>query len=198
VDRSQLTELHYIAPIANLASILQHGLLSHTRAARLSHDSVAMDAVQERRRRKVVPGGRPLHDYVNLYFCARHPMLFKRKSNHLDLCVLAVDLTVLDLPDTVITDQNAASGYARFLPSPRGLALLDHSLIFAEYWTDQNDPIAQMRKKRAKCAEVLVPDLVPSRYLLRAHVSCREAARTALEASGGQLKPHLNAHLFFR
>lgn len=51
----------------------------------------------------MVPGGRPLHEYVNLYFCARNPMLFRIKDLHLELCVLQIDTNVLDLPGVVIT-----------------------------------------------------------------------------------------------
>ena len=43
------------------------------------HVSVAMPAVQDRRARKIVPGGRRLHGYANLYICARNPMMFVRR-----------------------------------------------------------------------------------------------------------------------
>src|SRR5205823_1165758 len=57
-----------LSPIANVPSILEHGILSHRLADRVEHESVAMPEIQMRRRTKQVPGGRPLHDYVNLYF----------------------------------------------------------------------------------------------------------------------------------
>jgi hypothetical protein len=37
VDRSSLAELHYLTSIHNLASICEHGVLSHDLAAKLSH-----------------------------------------------------------------------------------------------------------------------------------------------------------------
>ncbi len=197
MNRSDITELHYIAPITNLASILQHGILSHRRAARVQHRSVAMPEIQESRKDRVVPGGRKLHEYVNLYFCARNPMLYRLSSRHRDLCVLSVSLDVLDLSNVIITDANAASAYAAFRPSPDGLVLVNRDVVFAEYWTDPN-PIRQMQKKSAKCAEVLVPDIVPPRYLQATYVSCQEAAQAVEETCQGRLQVVVNAHLFFR
>lgn len=45
MERSDLTELHYITPIANVASILDRGILSHASAARVEHDSIADKSV---------------------------------------------------------------------------------------------------------------------------------------------------------
>ena len=168
--RSDVAELHYIAPIGNVPSILQLGLLSNRKAAPLAARSVAMSAVQAKRAKKVVPGGRPLHDYVNLYFDARNPMMFLRKNMHEDLCVLRIAESVLDGPDVVITDGNAASDYAAFHPSPAGLGQLDKAMVFARDWRSQN-PILAWQQKSAKCSEVLVPDRVPPPCVLGAYVS---------------------------
>ena len=51
----RVAELHCIMPIANLSSVLAHGILSYERAARLRHESVAMQPVQDRRDQKQVP-----------------------------------------------------------------------------------------------------------------------------------------------
>jgi len=75
--REELEELHYISPIVNVSSILTHGILSHRRASKLPHQSVAMPEIQDRRRKVQVPKARPLHEYVNLYICARNPMMYK-------------------------------------------------------------------------------------------------------------------------
>ncbi len=71
MERHELQDLHYITPIGNVPSILQQGILSHAGASRLQHQSVAMQEMQDRRARVRVPGGRPLHEYANLYICAR-------------------------------------------------------------------------------------------------------------------------------
>jgi len=74
MNRTDLQELHYITPIANLPSIRQHGLLSHNRVKKLPSQSIAMPEIQERRERVQIPGGQPLHNYVNFYINARNPI----------------------------------------------------------------------------------------------------------------------------
>ncbi len=120
MDRGDVPELHYIAPIANVASIMEHGLLPYNRARELPHCSVAMRKMQQRCKVKVVPNGRPLHDYVNLYFHARNPMLYRLREQHATLCVLQIDTAVLDVAGAIITDGNAASNNTAFYPSPKG------------------------------------------------------------------------------
>jgi hypothetical protein len=81
VEREDITEFHYIAPIDNLASILQRGILSNQLSQQVPHRSVASDLIQTRRSPKTVPGGKSLHEYVNLYFHARNLMLYKLKDD---------------------------------------------------------------------------------------------------------------------
>lgn len=195
MERHELRELHYITPIANLASILTHGLLSHVRAAEHPHLSVAMEEIQDRRAQVRVPGGRRLHEYVNLYICGRNPMLYKILGQRLQLCILSVSPAVLDLEGTVVTDGNASGVYVRFAAAPSGLAIVNRELTFAEDWTD-TDRIQYFRKKSAKCAEVLVPDRVDPRYLQGAYV-CNAAVRQQLPAEAQALRVETDSHLFF-
>lgn len=193
--RDELVELHYITPICNLGSILERGLLSHQRVRHIQHETVAMQEIQDIRAAKRVPGGRPLHEYVNLYICARNPMMFKRHVQHQALCVLQVSPRVLDLPGVAIADQNASSSYVRFAPAPDGLAFVDRELVFAEDWRHA-DEREYWRRKSAKCAEVLVPEVVPSGFIVGAYVSCSEG-RTQIERQAPDLPTTLNAHMFF-
>ncbi|MEW6667883.1 MAG: DUF4433 domain-containing protein [Thermodesulfobacteriota bacterium] len=144
----------------------------------------------------VVPGGRKLHEYVNLYICARNPMMYKRQAQHQNLCVLRIASEIIDLAGVVITDGNASGAYARFSAAPKGLTIVDRDRTFAEYWTDP-DEIIEWRKKAAKCAEVLVPDQVRPDYIVGAYVSCQQAM-TAFEALGTSIAVSINSHLFFR
>lgn len=197
MNRADLSELHYITPIANLTSILKHGILSNRRAAKLHHESVAKPEVQDIRAKVKVPGGRALHEYANLYICARNPMLYKRQDVHKSLCVLRVNTSVLDLAGVIITDQNAASDYRRFMAAPAGLSSIDEGMVFAEYWTHPDDQIAEWRHKSVKCAEVLVPDSVDPTYILGAYVS-NAGSSEALAQQAPSLQVTINAHLFFR
>jgi hypothetical protein len=80
VRREDLTEVHSIQPIETVPSILQLGILSNRRARRVAHSSIADPMVQERRAEVVVPGGRHLHEYANLYFHARNPMMYRARG----------------------------------------------------------------------------------------------------------------------
>lgn len=191
----ELSELHYIAHVNNVPSILRFGILSNKRASKIPHSSVAMPEIQERRAQVAVPGGQKLYEYANLYFCARNPMLYKLQGQHLDLCVLRVSTDVLNLPGVIVTDANASSNYVRFAAAPAGLSIVDREATFAEYWTDPN-LIVQWQKKSAKCAEVLVPDKIPRKFILGAYVSCQQVM-DRLNGLGTGIDVAINGHMFF-
>ncbi len=198
MDYADVRELYYITHIDNISSILTDGILSHTRASGRLHTSVAMEDVQARRARKGVPGGRPLHEYVNLYFDARNPMLYRIcLDDHEPLCVLRVDRKAIELPDVVLTDRNASSDYVRFSKFPDGLGLIDRDTLFAQYWAHPDDPISEWQHKSIKCAEVLVPDRIPPAYILGAYASCPEGQRSFQEKSK-VVSATINTYLFFR
>lgn len=196
---AELVELHYITPIANIPSIYTHGILSHKMTQKLEHKSISMQKIQERRAQVVLPGGRPLHEYVNLYFDARNPMMFKRKDAHLELCVLRIAPKVLEIPGVVITDRNASSGYALFKTAPQGLAIVNEELVFAKDWTHP-DQFEYWNRKSAKCAEVLVPDRVDQRFILGAYVSCPESEEVLVKTNTKTtiIDIVINGQLFFR
>jgi ssDNA thymidine ADP-ribosyltransferase, DarT len=179
---ARVTELHCIMPIANIPSVLAHGILSHDGAAKLRHRSVAMDAVQDKRSRKVVPGGRRLHHYANLYFHARNP--------------LRVSTSVLAGPGTVVTDQNAASDYVRF-GTPARCEALDFDDIYARDWRHPDDQLREWRHKSRKCAEVLVPSSVAASDLIGALVADPGAA-ARLSDAGFMLPITIDPDFFFR
>jgi ssDNA thymidine ADP-ribosyltransferase DarT-like protein len=177
MEREQLKELHYITHVDNAQSICNRGLLSHRRAKRFRHESVADPQVQDRRRGKRV-GGRLLHDFVNLYMTARNPMLYKLAiADGLadELCVIRVSDDVIELPEVVVTDMNAASPYCRFY-GPDELAHVDAGRVFRHYWTD-GDAVEQYHCKKAKCAEVLVPEAVSPEYLTGIYVGTGAAEK---------------------
>lgn len=99
---------------------------------------------------------------------------------HEDLAVLRIDSSILDEFEVVISDGNAASGYAKFHTSPEGLRYLDKNLIFAEYWTDPN-LIIEYRRKCAICAEVLVLDSVSSQFIIGIYVCTQKTYEKVVE-----------------
>ncbi len=192
----RVTELHCIMPMANITTVMTHGILSYERAAKLPHHSVALQPVQDMRDKKQVPGGLKLHQYANLYFHARNPMLYKRLNEVAGLCVLRVSTEVLGIDGTVISDQNAASDYVRFL-HPSQWQVLAFDDIFAMDWRHPGDAISFWRHKARKCAEVLVPHRVEARFLTGAYV-VDAAAAARLSGLGFGLPVSDNPVLFFR
>jgi hypothetical protein len=185
--RSDVKYLCYIVLVANLGSIARQGILSNDRMRGQVHGSVADPLVQARRDSVRVPGksgSRELHSYANLYFNARNAMMYRVHDRHAELCVVQVSPRVLDLPDVVLTDCNAASGWCRFSPSPEGLGGIDGSLVFARDWTSP-DEVEYFRRKSAVNAEVLVPDAVMPNWLVGVLVSCKQAATEAARQLAG-------------
>jgi hypothetical protein len=196
MNRSDIAELHYIAPIVNVPSILRDGILSHNRAKRVGHDSVAMSEIQERRKDKQIPRARHLHDYANVYFDAHNPMLSKLRSKNNAICVLKINPAVLDIPDVIIADQNAASDWVRFFTVTDGLNALDRDRVFARYWKHQEDMIDEWRHKAEKCAEVLVPDRVSLDFITGAYVVDNVTLIRFRELNSG-LPVSINSGIFF-
>lgn len=195
--RDDVEELHYIAPLANLPSLLDRGILSHRRSRDVPHRSVARREIQDVRAKVMIPAGRPLHEYVNLYFDARNPMMRVRHGEHAELCVLRVRADVLDLSDVVIAGQNAASRFVRWAAAPHGLATVDRDLVFARSWEHPGDLVREWHHRLVKCAEVLVPDQVPPALIDGVYVSSPENARHVRDLVP-QLAVTVHPDLFFR
>lgn len=156
-------EFHFITHVANVHQIVEGGILSHRRSQHVHHVSVAdpqVHQVQERRSAKVVMR-RPLHGYANVYFDARNPMMVRKRGEYDEIAVMAVHASALDLPGAVIADGNAAADGTQFFESPGGLEHLDERYVYARYWVDPYGfPIPERKRKR--CAELLVPELIPA------------------------------------
>jgi len=201
MKRSDIEHLYYITHIDNITSILNNGILSHNKikSKRIEHEQIYDPAIQEIRKNKRLPNGKRLHDYANLYFNPRNAMMYKRKDIHREICILIVDSKILNATDVVISDKNASSGYVRFY-SPNELDELNEELIFAKDWRHDNQ-IEQWRRKSAVCAEVLVPNFVPSSFINGVYVSCHETAikvKQLLSASPLKNRVLVNNDLFFQ
>lgn len=196
MNRGDVTELHYITAIANVPSVLRHGILSHALADQLAHDSVAMPEIQERRSNKQIPGARLLHQYANLYFDAHNPMLSRCRARNHEICVLQIDPAALDLEGVIVTDRNAASGWAGFWPVADGLRIISRDRLFARYWTHRDDPYDEMSHKSEKCAEVLVPARLEARFVIGAYVA-NQAALLAFQRLNTGLPVRIRGDIFF-
>lgn len=195
-DKTHKKSVYNIQSISNIPSVIRHGLLSYNRAATMKHASIAMSDVQSRRNDVIIPNGGPLHSYANAYFDPRNPMMYKRQNIAESLCVLAISASVLDFEGTIVSDGNAASEYSRFYPSEEGLQRLDFVRIYNEWWTD-DDPYEQLKRKRIKCAEILVPNEIAYEYIVGAIV-VNDYAQHSLLLQGFQKRIIVKPKVFFR
>jgi hypothetical protein len=198
VLRAQVGELFYITHVANVAGIVDKGILSHNSAARLAPTRVDLDTVQEIRARIPI-GARMLHDHANLYVCGRNAMMYYVvHQNPIDsICLLRVAPEVLDLPDVVIADGNAARrGETRFDDVRTGLAALDFERVHAHSWIHEGDPVATYEHKRVKQAEVLVPDRIDPTLVIGAYAPT-PGAEAAVLAGAPRLPVIVTRYTFF-
>jgi len=196
--REDVVGLRYITHVANVRSIETMGILCHRAASRHDHVTIAAADIQDRRRGKTVPQGMPLHRYANLYINARNKMMYRvvHEQDVRNVCVIDVAADVMDLEGAVVSDQNAASGYARFAPLPVGLDRLDAKEVFAESWLDPHDQVAEWRLGSIMCAEVLIPQAVEPRYLQGVFVTDRPT-RDRVVGEGIRLPVQVEPRLFF-
>ena len=195
MERAELAELHFITPIGNVRSILERGIVCNGRSRRIEAQSVATAEFQAMREQRCVPTGGRLHDYANLYLCARNPMLHGLRHMHAEICVLRVMGTILDEPGVFVTDRSAASRDVRFAPAPAGLSIVDRALTFADRWAHPGDGVREAHHKSAKCAEVLVPDHVPPAFVFGAYASNPDTAAELVRV-GDNLEILLNRDMF--
>ncbi|MBI9031218.1 DUF4433 domain-containing protein [bacterium] len=187
----EIQEFHNITPIDNIPSIIKYGLLCHDLACKIDHKDISLEEVQARRDKKV-PGGLLLHNYVNLYFHARNPMLFRRLNE--EICILRIDKCVADLDDVVFSDRNAASDYTSF-KSRKFVHQLEFEIIYAKDWRSPNT-ITYYSNKSQKCAEVLIPYKIDITFIIGAYVK-KEKDKQELIDKGFNKEIIVNEEMFF-
>ncbi len=198
----ELRDPHFITHVDNLPSLLNRGILSHSRAERIAHVSVANEGVQGRRQARRIPGGLRLHEYANLYFCARNAMMYTLVMNgdHSKLCIIEVTKDILDLPGVVVTDGNAANGTGlsatHYFTSADGVRTLITVDVYCDYWTHP-DRFEMQERKRKRMAEVLVPNIVHPSHFKRVLVSC-DATRSMVIKRGCEIMVEKVERLFFQ
>lgn len=187
--------LYNIQAIDNIPSIMQRGLLSNERSSKIRHVSIAMPEVQQRRNNIRIPNGLWLHQYANVYFDPRNPMLSARRNENISICILKFDSCIMDFDGVVVSDRNASSDYAGFYSPEVGLKEINFNLVYAPYWTDE-DYYEYLKKKSIKCAEVLVPHQIPYEYVVCAAV-VNSAAQQKLIEVGFNKEIMIEPGLFF-
>src|SRR5690242_1940793 len=105
MSRSKVKEFHFITHVDNLPSIMKKGILCNNRMKKEKHHSIALPVIQEKRDHVKLSTGKELHDYANLYFHARNPMMYKRREEHAKICILQIKPEILDVPGIMVSDR---------------------------------------------------------------------------------------------
>lgn len=151
----RINYLYHFTHLNNLASIRTRGLISHNRAHNRGYVSEDISNLEVNNiRANKVAFGRPLHDYVPLYFTPRNPMLYVRKDVQNEIAILCLKKELLCREGSIFTDGNAANGPTGFFNDVQELHSLDWVCIRSVRWNEFPDG------RRKRCAEVLVPDYV--------------------------------------
>lgn len=164
--------LYHMTHVNNLNSILQNGLLSHTKAREdgFMKVDIANNDVNDRRAHPEPIHNRPIHDYAPLYFNPHNPMLYVRKDQQESIVIIEFSPTIFLKDGVIFSDGNAAvhttatySSKTTFYSDLKDMNKLNWACIHNDYWNDYVDG------KRIKCAEVLVPDVIERGYITRIH-----------------------------
>ena len=151
--------LYYFAPLTNVSSILERGILSRREVARLAipHEDFSLPSAQIRRSNMKV-AGRSLHDFVPLFMNPCSPMFEERLRELKDrLACCIVSLRVCETEGLYFTDGNLA--YAEF-----------GTHVFSSLEEAKQLPwdfiMSSTGNNRVRGAEILVPDRVPPEHIL--------------------------------
>lgn len=185
MSANTIKEFHYIAPLANLESIFDKGILSHNEAETHKKADVSMEGVQKIRAQKDIPAeamgqARKIHDCTNLYFNAKNPMLFKRRTEKETICVLRLKPELLKQPGAVIADRNAAVKGAQFFKAAEGVDKLAMNILFGPSWTSQQPEIHEVNK-HLRCAELLLPRKIHPSYIGGMYVASETVRQAVLK-----------------
>ncbi|HYI62278.1 MAG TPA: DUF4433 domain-containing protein [Acidimicrobiales bacterium] len=166
------TRILHFTHQSNLPSIVEHGLLSDTRAqGTVAGVEVGKPEIKTYRREtevRVGPGG-VVSDYVPFYFAPRSPMMYvihrgavpglQGGSDMLVYLTTTIEGLVAGGGELVVTDRNAVLAYADQTDDLERLDdIVDWELMRAMFW---NDTPEEPDRKERRMAECLVHGSVP-------------------------------------
>ena len=165
-----MSEIFHMTHSSNLKNILLYGLQNHYNA----HKKVDISnrEVNDRREKVEHIYGRKIHDYVPFYFNPRNAMLYPSKDN-IHVVILGIDVKVIKdhLTRVLVSDRNAAVNNARFskyLPDLQNPNFINFNEVFSQRWC--NNGIVNNYIKQKMMAEILIDDIVCSRYIRSVYV----------------------------
>jgi len=168
--------LYYLAPVKNIPSILEHGIMSKiaVRILEIPHDDYSDRIVQTLR------AGKSLHKYVPLFFNTRNAMTFRYQKENRDFAILRLNSDLVTRYECMVSDRIAACSDAEICPlSTTALKEIDiETVLSARNFYDNS-----LLKKRLG-AEILVKtDIIEPEW-----IECIILDRTARVIDGVSIK----------
>jgi hypothetical protein len=179
----KMSEIFHMTDYNNLKNILLHGLQNHYNAYKKI--DISNREVNDRREKVEHIYGRKIHDYVPFYFNPRNAMLYKNKNNA-RVIILGLDVRVIKDHRTsfLISNRNASADEAKFskhLPDLQNPNFINFNEVFSQRWC--NNGIVNNDIKQKMMAEILINDVVYSRYIRSIYVKnqmCKKAIEDQL------------------
>lgn len=183
-DPYRIEYLYHLTSVDNLASIIEHGLLSHNRAYREGREptDISLQSVNDRRGK--------WHDYAPLYFNPKNPMLYRRQYEY-NIAIIFFDRNLIFQNGVVFTDGNAAHGATKDFNDIREISKLDWQCIHADRYNTFPDG------RRKRCAEVLIPDMIPPQHIEQIAVRTRRDLFELDENIKRQVEVVVRSELYF-
>ena len=180
-----MSEIFHMTDSNNLKNILLHGLQNHYNAYKKV--DISNREVNDRREKVEHIYGLKIHDYVPFYFNPRNAMLYKNKNNA-RVIILGLDVRVIKDHRTsfLISNRNASADEAKFskhLPDLQNPNFINFNEVFSQRWC--NNGIVNNDIKQKMMAEILIDDIVCSRYIRSIYVK-NPIYKKAIEDQLGQ------------
>ena len=185
-----MSEIFHMTDYNNLKNILLHGLQNHYNAYKKA--DISNREVNDRREKVEHIYGRKIHDYVPFYFNPRNAMLYKNRNNA-RVVILGLDVRVIKDHRTgvLISDRNAAVNNARFskyLPDLQNQNFINFNEVFSQRW--YNKDVKNYDVMQKMMAEILIDDIVCSRYIRSVYVKSPIYKKAVEDQFGEDLKMH--------
>ena len=183
-----MREIFHMTDRNNLQNILLHGLQNHYNTYK--QVDISNQEVNARREKIERIYGHKIHDYVPFYFNPRNAMLYRNRSNA-RVIILGLDVRVIKdhRNGFLISNRNASADEAKFsknLPDLQDPNFINFDDVFSPRWC--NNGIANNDIKQKMMAEILINDVVYSRYIRSIYVKDQIGKKAIEEQLAGDLK----------
>ncbi len=183
-----MREIFHMTDRNNLQNILLHGLQNHYNTYK--QVDISNQEVNARREKVERIYGHKIHDYVPFYFNPRNAMLYRNRSNA-RVIILGLDVRVIKdhRNGFLISNRNASADEAKFsknLPDLQDPNFINFDDVFSSRWC--NNGIANNDIKQKMMAEILINDVVYSRYICSIYVKDQASKKAIKEQLAGDLK----------